>query len=166
MLFRLADKQDTEKIMNIIGQAKERLRQAGIDQWQDGYPTTKDITKDIEEKNGYVLDDGGSIAGYVCISFDGEKSYEKITGQWKSSEPYAVIHRAAIADEYAGQGLASEIFTCAEALCREKNVHSIKIDTGHENAVMKHLIAKHEYEYCGTIYYEGAERIAFEKIVK
>ena len=48
---------------------------------------------------------------------------------------------------------------------QELGYSSIKIDTHKENFVMRGLLEKNGFEYCGIILLEdGAERVAYEKL--
>ena len=68
---------------------------------------------------------------------------------------------------YRGKGLASDMLKYAEQLCKEKNIKSIKIDTHLDNKVMRGLISKNGYKYCGIIYLNnGDKRVGYEKILE
>lgn len=165
MDFKQAIPEDVEQIMGIIDQAKAYLKNNGVDQWQKGYPNEHSILDDIESNVGYVLVDKEVIAAYVCITFEPEEFYEHLQGQWKSNQPYAAIHRAAISDHYRGQGIATKIFQFAEELCYSRDIHSIKVDTDNDNVVMKHILQKNGFEYCGTVCFDNSDKIAFEKVL-
>lgn len=164
MQFRIATMQEVPAIMQIITDAKTHLKTAGIDQWQDGYPDESDILADINAGSGYVFTDGEDIAAYACINFDGEPSYDDITGTWLSNGPYAVVHRMAASSIYRGQGFADALLIFAQTLCEQKGVHSIKIDTDEANKAMQHILQKNGFSYCGGIRYVGTDKIAFEKL--
>ncbi len=165
MNFRLSTLEDTDRIVELIDQAKAFLKASGVDQWQDGYPDKNAIIGDINKGDGYLLIDNDHIVGYTCISFDGEECYKDIKGEWKSEQPYAVIHRTVIDNECKGKGLASLMFKFAEKLALSKNVFSIKVDTDEDNSIMKHILQKNGYEYCGVVWFQNSNKIAFEKIL-
>ena len=97
MEFRIATISDINRIMDIIRQAQEYLRNKGVDQWQDNYPNLNIIRDDIEKRKGYVLEKDGQVVAIVAISFSDEKTYEKIyEGKWITENEYAVIHRIAV----------------------------------------------------------------------
>lgn len=164
MQFRLAELKDLTMIMDLIYEAKQHLKQQGIDQWQDDYPNLACIEHDINTKSGYVLEDQQKIISYACISFDGEDAYETLVGSWLSHQPYAVIHRLVISDQYKGQGLCSQFLNFAQSLCQNHQIHSIKVDTDLNNQAMKHILIKNGFHYCGIIQFDGSDKIAFEKI--
>lgn len=160
-----AKQENISHIMELIDQAKEFLKGNGVDQWQQGYPDETSIKQDIEDKTGYICMENGKVAGYVCIDFCGEPAYEGLIGSWLSIQSYAVVHRLALDNAMKGKGLASRIFQLTEALCKDRGVHSIKIDTDDKNEIMKHLLQKNGYQYCGTIWFQNSEKIAYEKLI-
>lgn len=168
MEFRRAVEADINHILNIIHQAQEYLKEAGIDQWQNGYPDMETIKRDIENKHGYVLSNAGKIAGTIAVSFDGEKTYNDIyEGVWLTPDRYAVIHRLAVDGSLKGTGLASLMINEAEKICRRKTVSGIRVDTNEKNISMQRLLKKNGFAYCGIIYLEDrSKRLAFEKILR
>lgn len=154
--------------MDIIRVAQKDLKEKGIDQWQNNYPNEKVIEDDIEKNNSYIFKKEKNIVGTVALMFDGEETYDQIyEGQWLSYDKYAVIHRMAIDFQYKGTGLASEFLKEIEKLVLSKEVYSVKVDTHRKNIAMRKFLVKNDYRECGIIYLaDGAERIAYEKILK
>ena len=166
MKIRKSVNEDINNIIQIIDEAKEALKEQGIDQWQNGYPNADVIRNDILNNDSYVFIKNNEIVATSAVSFDGEKTYDKIyDGNWISNDEFAVIHRIAISNKYKGTGIASEIIKMIEAICLDKNVHSIKVDTHEFNMPMQKLLKKNDFKYCGVIYLEDkSKRVAFEKI--
>lgn len=169
MVFRRTKAEDISGIMRIIGQAKEYMKNQGIDQWQNGYPNEEVFREDMEKGYSYVAEEQGKIIGTIAVIFDGEPTYDKIyEGAWKTTdEPYAAIHRVAVDAEQKGRGIAGEMIKEVEKMCRERKVYSIKNDTHRDNLSMQRLQRKNGFAYCGIIYLsDGAERLACEKVLK
>lgn len=168
MDFRKSTIKDIPSIMGIIKQAQSYFKSKNIDQWQDGYPNEDSLKGDIENKESYVLIDDDKIIATAAISFRGEKTYNKIyDGEWTSNDKYAVVHRVAVGDGYKGQGLSHKIIKFSEEKCKENGYFSIKIDTHDDNFVMRSMLEKNGFKYCGIILLEdGAERVAYEKILE
>jgi len=166
MEFRKAAPDDLNGIMEIIKQARNYFRNMGINQWQNNYPNAEVISRDISNKNGYVLVDNGVLIGTVTVIFGREKSYEYIEGKWVSGLDYAVIHRIAIRDQYKGKGLASVMLRNIEHMCLERGIHSIRTDTHEDNKPMQRLLHNNGYIYCGVVYLQdGSKRLAYEKLL-
>jgi len=163
MELRLAQANDVNKIHEIIIQGRNFLKKCGVNQWQNGYPNKEDIIKDIEKQTGYILYDAGKIAAYACIDFDGEPAYDNLKGTWLDQNEYAVIHRMVVDDSYKGQGLAKQFFEQIETLVYARGILSIRVDTDNDNNIMKHLIEKSGYVYCGTIWFDNSVKIAYQK---
>ena len=167
MEFRKAVPSDLTRIMEIIKDAQLYLKELGIDQWQNQYPSEETILTDMQNGHGYVLLDEENIIATVAISFDGEPTYEHIYGgAWLSNQDYAVIHRLAVRKTSKGNGLSTDIMKLTEELCKECSITSIKIDTHEQNLGMQHILKKIGYTYCGVIYVEdGTKRLAYEKLL-
>ena len=167
MRFRQATMDDLDKLMEIVKQAQDYFKDAGIDQWQDGYPQRELMESDIAQNISYVLEKDNKVCAVMSVLFDGEETYHEIyKGQWMSDGDYVAIHRIAVDSEYKGLGLAPYMIRQVEELCLQKNIHSIKVDTHRDNIVMQKMLQKNGFQYCGIIYLEDrSERVAFEKIL-
>lgn len=54
----------------------------------------------------------------------------------------------------------------AEAMCNEKEVRSIRVDTHRDNISMQKMLLKNGFKYCGIIYLkDGSERLAYDKLL-
>lgn len=158
-----AERRHVPRIMELIEQARAFLKNSGVDQWQDGYPDQACIEKDIENGTGYLCLCREVIVGYLCVDFNGEPAYEGISGAWLDDRPYVVVHRMALDGAVRGRGLASRVFRLVEDMSRRRNVYSFRIDTDAANAVMKHLLQKNGFRYCGIIRFQNSEKIAYQK---
>lgn len=163
-MIRQSQASDIDRIMEIIADAQQLLRSHNTDQWQDGYPTPDIIAADIARKESYVLCEDGQIVATAVISFAGEVTYNHIDGYWLNDEPYCVIHRMAVSKSAYGKGLAKRLFAYAENLCQLQKIKNIRVDTHADNIIMKTLLKRLGYTYCGVItLLSGALRIAFQK---
>ncbi len=164
-VLRNARIEDLTIAMRLIDQGKAFLKSMGIDQWQTGYPDESCIKHDILTGKGYFLIDGEKILGYLCIDFEGEPSYERLQGQWLSALPYVVVHRLVIDSAFKQKGLASMAFQLVEELAVQKGISGFRVDTDADNKIMRHLLDKNGFHYCGIINFDNSEKIAFEKLI-
>ncbi|EGT3617649.1 GNAT family N-acetyltransferase, partial [Clostridium perfringens] len=155
------------QIVEIIELSKKYLKEAKIDQWQNGYPENNDLKKDIEDKNSYVLVKGTEILATTVISLDRESTYNSIVhGEWITDEDYIVMHRVAVHKDYKGKGIFKELIKEAKRIALNNNIFSIKIDTHKDNISMQKALCNNGFKKCGIIYLEdGSERIAFELVL-
>jgi RimJ/RimL family protein N-acetyltransferase len=167
MEFKQAEIKDIPQIMEIIQAAQQYLKQNGIDQWQNNYPNPDSLKEDITNNNSYLIKDGDKVVATAAIIFGDDPTYSYIeNGEWISKGNYGVIHRAAVAEAYKGQGIVSEIFAQTYKLAAAEGITSIRIDTHPKNKAMQRAIEKEGFKYCGIIYTEDdSKRFAYEKLI-
>lgn len=165
LVLRAATESELPEIWSILRQAIEQRRRDGSAQWQNGYPNEQTARDDIRNGNAYVLVDDAVLVAYAAVIFGVEPAYADIDGQWLAQGPYAVVHRVARSDAARGKGVATRLFQQVEALCLARGVCSIRLDTNFDNAPMLHIAAKLGYVYCGEIFFQGASRRAYEKVL-
>ncbi|MBP3701147.1 MAG: GNAT family N-acetyltransferase [Lachnospiraceae bacterium] len=168
MIFRNTQEKDRAQVIALWRQAQAYFKAQGIDQWQDGYPDAACLEADMANGESYVLveEDTEEVLATCFISFAGEPDYDVIyDGNWQEPEPYGVVHRVAVTSERKGQGLAGQLISYAAAMCRERGIGSIRMDTHEDNRSMQRMLSKNGFLYRGIIYLgrDGAKRVAFEK---
>ena len=168
MKIQISNTNDINSISDIFDEARQTIALLGIDQWQNGYPSTEVIEEDIRLKRSYCIKDNDVLCGTFVIITDGEPTYDKIyEGEWISgnnNSNYIAIHRVAISVAMRGKGISTEIINYAEEFARRLNRNSLRIDTHKGNVVMRKMLEKHNFRYCGIIYLEnGDARVAYEK---
>lgn len=170
MNIRKTTVSDLCAIMPIFEEARGTIAKLGIDQWQNGYPSEEVILADIDKDQSYLCETDGKICGTFAMLENGEPTYDKIyDGHWLTgdgSRDYIAIHRVAISVSSRGSGLSGKIISYAADFAKNLGRKSLRIDTHRGNAVMKRMLEKNGFRYCGIIYLEnGDERVAYEKII-
>ena len=161
-MIRKATPEDITQIMSIIRSAQEALRELGIDQWQDGYPTSESIQEDIDLSVGYVACTEGKIIGYAAIVLTGEPAYLQIENEWLYSKDYVVVHRLCVDREYHRSGIALKLMKHAADIARTAQHNAFRIDTHRGNIRMLAMLTKLGFREAGTILYDSGERVAYE----
>lgn len=157
------EEKDLSAAMDMINAAKRYLHDCGVDQWQTGYPDEACILEDLRSKKGYFAQVGDQKIGYLCIDFNGEPAYEHLNGSWHTDLPYVVVHRMAFSDQTRGHGFSHKLFQLIEELSASKGIYSFRVDTDADNQKMKHILSQNGFQYCGTIWFDHSEKIAFDK---
>ena len=110
MIFRKTEKKDIAEVLKIIESAKKRMKNTGLNQWQNGYPNENSIMEDVDKGISYIMEENGEILGTSVLTFEKEDLYENMKeGEWLSAGEYAVIHRMAVSDEGKSRGISGEI---------------------------------------------------------
>ena len=163
---RRAEPDDIPAILAIVDEARRYLASCGVDQWQEAAPGEKIFRRDIEEGACWLFTHQDKPAGCISICRHDEE-YDEIIGSWRTDGSYGVIHRVAVADAYRGRGLGGEMMQFAEDILLGTGASSVRIDTHMDNAVMRGMLAKRGYIYCGVVIHERKNgaliRLAYEK---
>ena len=159
MNIRAAAVDDIPAIMPVLDAAKGIMRASGnMDQWKDGYPTREIIRADVENGNGFIVDNEGVIVAYFAFIPSPEPNYSYIEeGAWlEDTLPYHVIHRIGSTPDSHG------VFKTIMDWCRAQDPN-LRIDTHRDNHIMQHCILSYGFRYCGIIYLaNGDERLAYQ----
>lgn len=162
-MIRRATTEDIAEIMSIVADAQISLRELGIDQWQDGYPSVKIIEDDIASGVGYVYCVDNEVVGYVVIVLDDESAYSQISdSEWNTSNDYVVVHRLCVRGGYTKAGIAMAMMDFASQQARKCGFTGFRIDTHRGNIRMLSLLEKLGFKYVGVIYYDSGERLAYD----
>lgn len=158
MKIRKATLADIPQMMDVFAIARRFMAATGNPhQWAATYPSAEQLTADVASGDSYVcMEDGRMVATFVLRGGD-DSTYAVIyDGAWKNANPYATIHRIASNGEVAG------VFARVMAFALQR-YSTIRIDTHRDNKVMRHVVEKAGFEYCGIIHcWNGDERLAFQ----
>ena len=159
-MIRKATEQDIPAALALFSAAKSIMRSDGNPtQWAGNYPNEEIVRSDISKGGAYIIERDGVPEGYFTMLPSPEPTYSSIDGEWiDDTSPYLVIHR--IASTPGSHGIFRKIIEYAGS--RSAN---IRIDTHRDNNIMRHVIGKAGFSYCGIILLaDGSERLAFQKI--
>lgn len=59
------------------------------------------------------------------------------------------------------ENIAMDIINQAKA----KGISNFRVDTDADNQIMQHVLKKNGFVYCGVIWFDNSEKIAFEKLI-
>lgn len=148
-----------ERIMELYAKAKVFMAEHGNPtQWPESYPPRELVEQDMQEGHMFVCAVEGRIGAVFYYKAGEDPDYQEIKGgKWLNDKAYGVVHR--ITSDGSARGLASFCLQWAWEQCG-----NLKIDTHENNLVMRSLLKKNGFEYCGIIYgNDGGERLAYQK---
>lgn len=157
--IRKAAMNDVPVIMRLIDEARVIMRSCGnVNQWIDGYPSEETIQNDINNGHCYLLEeeDGHIVASFAFIPGP-EPTYKEIfEGRWLDDAPYYVVHR--LASTASSHGVFNDVMDYCMGVAG-----NLRIDTHRDNVIMRHVIERYGFTYCGIIYLlSGDERLAYQ----
>lgn len=160
MNIRKTKPEELKLLLALYARARVFMAEHGnAGQWGNSYPEKALVEADIESGSSYVCEEEGRIAAAFFFSLEPDPCYERIEGgRWLNEKPYGVVHR--ITSDGKTKGAASFCLSWAFEQCG-----NLKIDTHRDNYVMKNLLEKNGFTYCGIVYMEDqTERMAYQKI--
>lgn len=160
-MIRKATIEDTEQILNVVKNVKNKLMENGIDQWDSQYPTKDDITPDILSGLQFVLIDNDIVIGAISIDPKQPPEYQSVS--WTTPEPVMVIHRLAVDPSFQGCGFAKKLVRFAEQVALDRQAKSIRLDAFVKNPIACGLYKKLGYQQLSTIFLGKREFNTFEK---
>lgn len=156
--IRTAKKNDLTKIMVIIDEAKQLLKDDGNPQWQGGHPNQEILANDIAENQAYCLMVDHEVAGIAILLTRPEPTYKSIVGAWRNDyEKYATIHRLAISTKFRDHHLAKFFISNLISRGMMLGIHNFRIDTHKANKRMQALIKHSGFKYCGIVQIDQTE---------
>lgn len=160
---------DIPSVMKVISEARETMRTEGnATQWAGPYPSEGTILADVDAGYGHICLYEGGIVGYFALIPGPEPTYSKIfDGEWLDKIlPYYVIHRIASVPEVHGVFKAIIDFcSSGDAGTDEFGMINLRIDTHKDNAIMRKLLDREGFIYCGIIHLaSGDERLAYQRL--
>lgn len=158
MTIRSSILSDIPRLQEVFAVARQFMRATGNpNQWAESYPSVDQLTADIERGDSFVCIHDGRIVATFVLRGGIDPTYAIIyDGAWKNENPYATIHRIASTGEVKG------IFDVVMNFAL-RTYGTIRIDTHRDNVVMRRLVERKGFEYCGIIHcWNGDERLAFQ----
>lgn len=159
-MIRKATEKDIPAAMELFTAAKSIMRSDGnMTQWEGNYPNEEIVLSDISKGGAHIVDHDGKRVAYFALLPSPEPTYSSINGKWlDDTAPYFVIHRIASSPE--SHGVFREIIEYALSVSG-----NLRIDTHRDNRIMRHVIERAGFSYCGVINLpDGSERLAYQMI--
>ena len=170
-MLRITKKDELERVMKIIEDGREFLKEQGVNQWQHGSPSRDEIINDINEGISYVYEKSGEIVATAMLTtFDAD--YENSPTFWSRNSSYLAIHRLAAAKKFRHQGITREFMQAICFFAKSQNIKFLRIDTHLDNEIMRKFLSRFGFKEKDIIKLtmknnlDDKERIAYELEVK
>lgn len=141
-----------------------RMREQGIDQWDEVYPDAGLLGRDIAAGTVFLLRDDGLVIGTVTV----DRSLDPLWAGMDWSRPDSgatAVHRVMVHPDRQGAGLARRLMARAESLARERGSHSIRLDAFLANPASLRLYESLGYRRTGTATMRKGAFACFEKLL-
>ena len=158
-MIRTATAADMPSLRRVYATARRFMADTGNPyQWGDSKPAESQLETGIRRGQLYVEEVDGRVCAAFALVMGDDPTYGYIEGAWQDDTLYGTVHRVAADGTHRG------FFARCVDFSAQQIAH-LRIDTHQDNRVMRHLVEKHGFTYCGIIYLEnGDPRLAFERI--
>lgn len=155
---------DLPALLDLTRLCIARMREQGIDQWDDLYPDETILARDVAAGTVHLLRDADTVIGCVAV----DTTLDPLWSDMDWSRPDAgasAVHRLMVHPDRQGQGLARRLMSRAEAIARERGSHSVRLDAFLANPAALHLYESLGYRRTGTARMRKGEFAGFEKLM-
>jgi len=159
---RKAIESDLSAVVAILKKAIRNMIDNGIYQWDEIYPTEKDIESDIEDDSLYLCIDDDKIVAFFALNRYQDPEYSE--GHWQYEEvPYSVVHRLCVDPDFQGKGIGAQAMFVIENIIKNDGKEAVRLDAFSKNPAALRLYEKLGYSKVGEIRFRKGLFFLFEK---
>ncbi len=148
--LRPAREEDLPQIVRLFSGAVERMRENGIDQWDERYPDADLLSSDVRKREMYLLESEGAVAAAVVLNEDQPPEYAAVP--WACGEgPVAVVHRLCVAAERQGKRLGARTLLLSEKLLKTRGFRCVRLEAFIGNPAAMRLYPSCGYRFTGRV---------------
>ncbi|NOQ71038.1 MAG: GNAT family N-acetyltransferase [Crocinitomix sp.] len=158
---------DTELIFTLLKSVAAHMREQGIMQWNENYPTLEHVIGDIVAENVYLGMEDGIIMGVISIDANQSPEYDEMP--WKYTDgKVLVVHRLAVSPSAQKKGIGKQLMDFALNTAIEEGYTAIRLDAYSKNQGTLHFYENRGYQKRGEIYfpYRDEPFYCYEKLVR
>ena len=170
-MLRTTKEYELERVMKIIEEGREFLKEQGVNQWQYGSPSRDVIINDINAGISYIYEKSGELVATAMLTTLDE-DYENYPTFWSENSSYLAIHRLATSKQFRNQGIAREFLEAIYLFAKSQNIKYLRIDTHLDNKIMRKFLSGFGFKEKGVIkltmknILEDKERVGYELEVR
>jgi ribosomal protein S18 acetylase RimI-like enzyme len=133
LALRTATEADVDAVMDLVRACIARMREQGIEQWDEVYPDRATIAADVSVGALYIASFGdASWAGVFTL--DDREDPRWAVARWTiTGTRIGVVHRLMVDPRQQGRGLARQLMQLAEARARSLGYGAIRLDCYSQN---------------------------------
>jgi len=140
-----------------------RMRESGIDQWDDIYPTAGVFRGDCEAGDLLVLrNEELQLVGCATLNQTHSPKYQEI-GWLFTTGPIGFVHRLMIAPKFQGKGYAKVLMRHVEVEAQQRGYLAIRLDAYLNNPAALRLYVALDYRRSGQVEFRKGLFACFEK---
>ena len=151
-MIRLGRTEDITHIIALTKSCGRFLRENGIDQWDENYPSIEIIEQDILKQQLFCYIEKDELKGIVVLNENQDPEYEQINWLTDSNSKNLIVHRLAVDPKNQGRGIARKLMDYAEDYGKKNQYNSIRLDTFSRNLRNQRFYSNRNYHKIGEVY--------------
>lgn len=152
------------EVIIIIKEAVAEMKNQGIEQWDEIYPSFEVIKDDIESKVAYGYFHEGELSAYMVLNEEYSSEYNLI--DWSIGGKNLIIHRLTVKPSKQRMGIAKKCMLFAEQYAEEKGYNSIRLDAFLYNPAARKVYETLNYRKAGIINLRKGKFYCYEKEIR
>lgn len=136
-----AQPEDLDAVCALVADAVRRMRDMGIDQWDEVYPARSHLEEDIQRGELYLAYRDDILTGIFVLNKRMDEAYHAARWQYPAQEA-CVLHRLCVAPAAQGRGTATVLMGEVRRIAREKGYGSMRLDVFTLNPAARRLYEK------------------------
>jgi GNAT superfamily N-acetyltransferase len=160
--IRLAEEEEIEGLMQLVGDCIAGMRDAGIDQWDDVYPDRRTLLSDAGGRTLFVATEGAAVVGMIVVNDYQNPEYGGVPWTLAGTR-VAVVHRLMVHPRFQRKGIARELMRFAERRARELGYDVVRLDAFSKNPAALQLYHGTGYHDAGQVTFRKGVFRCFEK---
>jgi len=163
VLVRRAHKDDLPRLLELLRICVAHMLSAGIDQWDDLYPSEATLRADVAAGTLYIAaTPGHPVAGAFVVDQRQEPEYAGVAWRLEGRD-VGVVHRLMVDPRCQRRGLGRHLMAFAELAARRLGCAAIRLDAFTGNAASLRLYQTLGYEDVGQVRFRKGLFRCFEK---
>lgn len=143
---------EIDAIVQLTKACGQHMRNNGIDQWDEEYPTRDIIENDVKTGTLFAYREEDEIVGIVVLNESQDEEYKEIDWSTNDSDRNIVVHRLAVHPSQQGKGIGKKLMDFAEQWAKSHNYDAIRLDTYSQNMRNQKFYMKRGYTDLGSVF--------------
>ena len=159
-MIKKAVSKDVAEIYALTKSCAKHLIENGIFQWNEQYPSSEVLNKDIELQQLYKLEIDNRIVGIIVLTEIEDVEYKNV--EWLTENGNNLyIHRLAVHPNFQGKGYAKQLMDFPENYATENDFNSVRLDTFSQNSRNIKFYKNRNYKQLESIYFPKQSTFPF-----
>jgi GNAT superfamily N-acetyltransferase len=165
MRLELAVAEDLEALENIYKRAIQKMKNEGIFQWDELYPSRSILEEDVKKGQLQKIMADGETLGAVALNQEEDPEYET-NGEWHyKGKDFMVVHRMCVDSLHQGKGVGAGALGLIHEKCGKEGCKAIRLDAFCKNPIALRMYEKLGYKKVGEAQWRTGRFFLLEKML-